>query len=149
MAAARPVLSQLNVVTRDFDASLAFYRALGLEIPESASPPDGIRHLEVAFGVGVTLELDNHQLAQTYNSGWRRSGGSRVLLGFAVPTRDDVDQRYAALIAAGYEGRQVPYDAFWGARYAIVADPDGNDVGLMSPIDQSRRSWPPCDSPVK
>ena len=26
---------------------------------------------------------------------------------------------------------------------AIVADPDGNDVGLMSPIDEPRRTWPP------
>jgi len=25
--------------------------------------------------------------------------------------------------AAGYPGRQQPFDAFWGARYAIVADP--------------------------
>jgi hypothetical protein len=42
---------------------------------------------------------------------------------------------------------QVPYDAFWGARYAIVADPDGNEVGLMSPRDDDRRSFPPADSP--
>jgi hypothetical protein len=39
------------------------------------------------------------------------------------------------------------YDAFWGARYAIVADPDGSDVGLMSPIDEQRQTWPPVDSP--
>ena len=43
---------------------------------------------------------------------------------------------------------QPPFDAFWGARYAIVADPDGNDVGLMSPIDESRRTWPPAESPA-
>jgi hypothetical protein len=30
----------------------------------------------------------------------------------------------------------------------IVADPDGNDVGLMSPIDESRRTWPPEESPA-
>jgi hypothetical protein len=28
-----------------------------------------------------------------------------------------------------------------------VADPDGNDIGLMSPIDESRRTWPPEQSP--
>jgi uncharacterized glyoxalase superfamily protein PhnB len=48
----------------------------------------------------------------------------------------------------GYLGRQPPFDAFWGARYAIVADPDGNDVGLMSPVDESRRTWPPEESPA-
>ncbi len=39
----------------------------------------------------------------------------------------------AELTAVGYRARQPPFDAFWGARFAIVADPDGNDVGLMSP----------------
>jgi hypothetical protein len=39
------------------------------------------------------------------------------------------------------------FSAPTGARYAIVADPDGNDVGLMSPIEESRRSWPLAQSP--
>ena len=42
----------------------------------------------------------------------------------------------------GNFGRQEPYDAFFGARYAVVRDPGGNDVGLMSPIDQHRRFTP-------
>ncbi|MGH2376769.1 MAG: VOC family protein [Gemmatimonadales bacterium] len=59
-----------------------------------------------------------------------------------------LDRTYAELTAGGYQGKQPSYDAFWGARYAIVADPDGNDVGLMSPIDEGRRSWPPAESPT-
>jgi uncharacterized glyoxalase superfamily protein PhnB len=70
-----------------------------------------------------------------------------VVLGFSLPTREAVDERYRELTSAGYRGRQPPFDAFWGARYAIVADPDGHDVGLMSPIDDSRRTWPPQASP--
>jgi hypothetical protein len=46
------------------------------------------------------------------------------------------------LTAAGYAGPQPPYDAFWGARYAIVQDPDDNDVGLMSPIDPNAKFVP-------
>jgi hypothetical protein len=69
----------------------------------------------------------------------RRERGRRVL----AAHREAVDQRYAELTAAVYPGRQPPFEAFWGARYAIVTDPDGNDVGLMSPIDESRRTWPP------
>jgi hypothetical protein len=38
---------------------------------------------------------------------------------------------------------QPPYDAFWGARYAIVEDPDGIAVGLMSPISPDFKSVPP------
>ena len=68
-------------------------------------------------------------------------------LGFSLPTREAVDALYAELTGAGYTGRQRPYDTFFGARYAVVADPDGNDVGLMSPLDDNRRSMPPTDSP--
>ena len=33
-----------------------------------------------------------------------------------------------------------PFDASWGARYAIVADPDGNDVGQIGPKVTAPRS---------
>jgi hypothetical protein len=33
-------------------------------------------------------------------------------------------------------------DAFFGARYAVVLDPDGNAVGLMGPTDPAARSMP-------
>jgi uncharacterized glyoxalase superfamily protein PhnB len=69
------------------------------------------------------------------------------VIGFAFPSREAVDERYGELTSAGYVGRQPPFDAFWGARYAIVADPDGNGVGLMSPLEESRRTWPPEESP--
>ena len=46
------------------------------------------------------------------------------------------------LTAAGYRGCEPPYDAFFGARYAVVEDPDGNDVGLMSPIDAAAKFVP-------
>jgi len=60
------------------------------------------------------------------------------------PCREAVDRTYHALTAAGGASQQPPYDAFWGARYAVVEDPDGNPVGLMSPIDDAYRSTPPA-----
>jgi uncharacterized glyoxalase superfamily protein PhnB len=47
------------------------------------------------------------------------------------------------MTSAGYLGLQPPFDAFWGARYAILEDPNGAAVGLMSPIDPEKRFWPP------
>jgi uncharacterized glyoxalase superfamily protein PhnB len=70
-----------------------------------------------------------------------------MVLGFLLPSSEAVNRRYAELTGAGYTGRQPPFDAFWGARYAIVADPDGNDVGLMGPIEEARRFMPPVESP--
>jgi uncharacterized glyoxalase superfamily protein PhnB len=47
------------------------------------------------------------------------------------------------MIGAGYRGLQEPHDAFWGARYAIIEDPDGIAVGLMSPMSPDKKSPPP------
>lgn len=144
-----PVLNQLNIVAQDFDATAEFYRRLGVDLAEAPRSPEGIRHAKAKLPDGFLLEFDNHVLARVYNAAWRRpEGGGRTVIGFTLPSREAVDQRYAELIAAGYQGRQPPYDAFWGARYAIVADPDGNDVGLMSPLDETRRTWPPVESPA-
>ena len=46
------------------------------------------------------------------------------------------------MIGAGYRGLQEPHDAFWGARYAIIEDPDGIAVGLISPVSPEK-SQPP------
>lgn len=97
-----------NLIVGDMDATVAFYRRLGLAI--DAEP--GAEHVEFTFPNGMVLEFDR-----------------------------------TAFAAAGYRGRQRPYDAFWGARYAIVDDPDGNGIGLMSPVDDEHRSWPPGPAP--
>jgi uncharacterized glyoxalase superfamily protein PhnB len=45
-----------------------------------------------------------------------------------------VDKRYGELVAAGYEGHKEPWDAFWGMRYAVLHDPDGNGVDLFAAL---------------
>ena len=149
MTSTAPILNQLNIVAKDFDQTIEFYRRLGINIPDSVNLPNGTRHTTITLPNGMTFEVDNQALAKIYNPGWQRpEGSSPVLIGFALPTREEVDKRYAELINAGYEGHRPPFDAFWGARYAIVVDPDGNDVGLMSPIDEKRRMPPPSEPPT-
>lgn len=147
MSDSPPDLHMLNLVVDDMAASIDFYRRLGVTPPSSEDAADP--HVQLRMPGGFSLELDTAESARLWHAGWRADpAGARVVIGFALPTRDAVDERYAELTSAGYAGRQPPFDAFWGARYAIVADPDGNDVGLMSPIDESRRSWPPEESPA-
>lgn len=90
---------------------------------------------------GINLDFDSTQLARSYNEGFEAEHGS--VIGFSLSSREEVDERYKEMTHAGYAGLQSPYDAFWGARYAIVEDPDGNHVGLMSPLDPARRTAPP------
>jgi catechol 2,3-dioxygenase-like lactoylglutathione lyase family enzyme len=134
----------LNLVVSDMAASLDFYRRLGVITPDGEPGS----HLQLRMPGGFSLELDTTDSAMLWHAGWRADPASAsVVIGFSLPSRQAVDDRYVALTEAGYQGRQPPFDAFWGARYAIVADPDGNDIGLMSPMDDSRRSWPPEPSP--
>lgn len=139
------LLNQLNLAVHDMDATVAFYRRLGLEIMVT---PDR-RHASVRFATGLTLEFDTTDFVPDWDAGWRGKTGGGALLGFSVADREEVDRLYAELIAAGHDSHQSPYDAFWGARYASVDDPDGRPVGLMSPIDETRKFWPPVPPPTE
>lgn len=121
---------------------MAFYRLLGLH--DEPMPPGWMPHHRRWRGGGSgnpDFELDSEAFAGRWAEGLATagSGSGRTVLNFQVPTRHDVDALYARLVAAGHRSQQPPYDAFWGARYAVVADPDGNPVGLTSPIDPTAR----------
>lgn len=147
MSDAKAVLDQLNLVVDDVNASVAFYRMLGLEIPDESvwGTASGAHHVEMRMPGGFSLELDSVALARHYNCGYTPPAGtgSRTVLSFRMPSREAVDETSGRLVAAGHRSLQPPYDTFWGARYAIVEDPDRNHVGLMSRPDPARRSAPP------
>jgi catechol 2,3-dioxygenase-like lactoylglutathione lyase family enzyme len=138
-AFASPILAQLNLVVADMAASVAFYRRLGLTIDDPN--PWSAYHIDVRMPGGLSFDLDTIEFAKRWDAGWHgQPGAAHVVIGFNVASRDEVDRVYADLTGAGYVGQQPPYDAFWGARYAVIEDPDGNPVGLMSPIDPAYRS---------
>lgn len=134
----RPVLKQINLVVRDMMAAVDFYSRLGVEVAATESQWE-LDHRNVQSPDGLDFDLDSSTFAATWNKGWP-SGQAGAVVGFSVVRRDTVDAIYADLTGAGYVGQQPPYDAFWGARYAVVADPDGTSVGIMSAIDPSRRT---------
>jgi len=135
----RVAVDQVNVVVPDMEAAVAFYRLLGCEVEESGNEWDA-HHRRVKAGDTMDFDLDSVAFASTWDRGW--PGGSGVVVGFRTEDRQAVDRLYERLTAAGYEGEQPPYDAFWGARYAIITDPAGNAVGLMSPAEDAYRSPP-------
>jgi catechol 2,3-dioxygenase-like lactoylglutathione lyase family enzyme len=146
----KPTLDQIKLVCGDLDASIAFYRRLGVEIPDTAvwRTPTGAHHVGAAdrpAGQAIAFDLDSTAFAQYWNAGWkgRTDLRGRVVVGFGVPTRADVDAVFRDMTGAGYRGLQEPHDAFWGARYAIIEDPDGVAVGMMSPVSPDKKSPPP------
>ncbi len=139
-------LDQVNLVVRDVEASRAFYARLGLDFGDERDPVWAAHHVSAEPGDGtpIDVDLDSTTFARQWNEGW--PGGSGAVLGFKVDTRGEVDALVAALVAQGVSVQQQPYDAFWGARYAVVSDPDGNGVGIMSPVDPALRHQAPSPS---
>lgn len=125
-------LDLIGIVVTDMAASLAFYRLLGVEVPDGA---DGEPHVEVALAGGMRLAFDTEDTIRTFLPGWRApAGGGRASLAFRLPDPAAVDAAYAQLTGAGHHGELAPFDAFWGQRYAVVHDPDGTGVDLFSPL---------------
>lgn len=140
-------IAKINIVARHFEESLAFYRLLGLDFPDPSTEPADVHHA-VAQNGDTDFAIDNDALARIYNAGWRAGSPTQsVLITAQCGARADVDATYEKMTAAGYTAIQPPFDAFWGSRFAIIADPEGNAVGLESPSDAAHRSWPPPPSP--
>jgi catechol 2,3-dioxygenase-like lactoylglutathione lyase family enzyme len=145
MGREKPRLDQVNIIAGDVRRSMDFYGRLGVSLPEPpAGLPGGLYHVSGEAEGGMAVDLDSAAFAQFWNQGWagRKDLVGRVVLGFGLNSRGAVDAKFAELTDAGYGALAPPYDAFWGARYAIVEDPNGIAVGLMSPIDPARRVWP-------
>lgn len=128
-------LYAVGLVVDDMARSLAFYRRLGIDIPlESDEQP----HTEVELPDGGKLLFDTVETIRSFDPDWTPpSGAHRISLAFRVSAPGDVDAAYEDLLSCGYQGHLPPWDAFWGQRYAIVYDPDGNAVDLFAPLDAS------------
>lgn len=125
-------LDLIGIVVADMPRSLAFYRALGCDIPAEA---DKEGHVEIALPGGLRLAWDTVEVIRSFAPDWQPpSGGHRMGLAFLCDSPAEVDAMYAQLTAQGYGGHKVPFDAFWGQRYAQVEDPDGNVVDLFAPL---------------
>jgi uncharacterized glyoxalase superfamily protein PhnB len=135
-------LQLITMVVGDMAATVDFYRRVGVDIADGQPPWDAIhRSAEVSADGRVGFDLDAASFASKWMVGWPEGRtGALIVFGGERPW---VDETYAELTSAGAPSRQAPNDAFWGSRFAAVEDPDGNIVGLMSPVDQAFASAPP------
>jgi catechol 2,3-dioxygenase-like lactoylglutathione lyase family enzyme len=124
-------LDLIGLAVQDMARSLAFYRQLGLDLPADA---DTQPHVETTLPGGLRLAWDTVETIRSFDPDWTPPSGSpRVGLAFLCDSPAEVDRAYSELTAQGYEGHKEPWDAFWGQRYAVVHDPDGNGVDLFAP----------------
>jgi catechol 2,3-dioxygenase-like lactoylglutathione lyase family enzyme len=124
-----PSLDAIGIVVSDLRQSLAFYRLLGFDLPDSAEG-----HVEAPLPGGLRLMLDTEEMASSFSEWSPPTGGSgRVTLALLCADPAEVDHTHAMIIQAGHRSAVAPFDAPWGQRYATVLDPDGNAIDLFAP----------------
>ena len=130
------VPSAIGLVANNLSRTLAFYRAIGLDIPASADaePP-----VEVTLAGGVRVMFDPESTIRSFDPDWAPppAGSPRVSLAFECADPAEVDATYTAMTTAGFDGHLAPWDAVWVQRYATLRDPDGNGVDLYAPLPAS------------
>ncbi len=137
-----PLLDAIGFVVDDLDATLRFYRALGLTVPESSDEGGG--HVEATLPSGMRIMWDTRDVVTSFDPGWTPpSGGHRAALAFRCVEPNEVDAVYAAMTAEGFAGHVAPWDAPWGQRYATLRDPDGNAVDLYATLSTAAQDSPP------
>ncbi len=112
-------LNQVTIGCVDYQASVDFYKTLGLVLIVDA-PPRYAR-FESADGEGATLSL--HAVESC--------AGSQATIYFDHASAAALDAHVAELIARGHQFHSGPQDESWGWREARLKDPAGNDVCLM------------------
>ncbi len=125
-------LDLIGLVVADMSRSLAFYRRLGLDLPPDA---DSSPHVETTLPGGLRLAWDTIETIRSFDPSWGSPAGDhRVSLAFRCDTPAEVDSVHDDLVSAGYKSHLAPWDAFWGMRYAVMHDPDGNGVDLFASL---------------
>jgi catechol 2,3-dioxygenase-like lactoylglutathione lyase family enzyme len=131
-----PSLNAAGIVAKDLARSLDFYRLLGCPVPEQNGPEGDVPqdHVHFEFPDGFRLMFDTEDVIRSFRPDWSREAGNQLSLAFECASPAEVDEVYARVTAAGFEGEKEPWDAFWGQHYAQLRDPDGVPVDLYATL---------------
>jgi catechol 2,3-dioxygenase-like lactoylglutathione lyase family enzyme len=123
-----PQLDAIGIVSSDLGRTRAFYRLLGIEFG------DGDDHVEATMPNGLRLMIDTEEAVLSFRPEWTRATGNQLGLAFQCGSPAEVDETYARVVEAGFDGEKEPWAAFWGHRYAQLRDPDGVPVDLFAAL---------------
>ena len=124
-------LDAVSVTSGDLAKTAKFYALLGFKFPIFTSDE---KHLEPITGPGeVRLMIDDRDLIHSI-IGKAPVPASHSSFAIKCVSPSEVDSTVKKIGAAGFTVVKAPWDAFWGQRYAIVADPDGYMVDVFAPL---------------
>ncbi len=121
----------VNLYTRDIEAGIRFYRDL-LGFRETfRTPKTGVpTHVEFRVG-GFCLGLGTVEAAKRAHGVDATPGVPAMVV---VVWADHVDREFERLRTAGVPVVQPPHDTGNGNRNALLRDPDGNLVEIVSKV---------------
>lgn len=142
-------LDAISIVTADMSRAVQFYAALGLDLTSGGADSP---HTEFSTG-SLRLLLDTEEVMLGIDPEWAwPTGGHKMSLAFDCGSAEAVDATFFQLTTTPAEvtassadmpaadaapvagAEKEPWDAFWGQRYAVVTDPDGNNVDLFAAL---------------
>jgi lactoylglutathione lyase len=119
----------VNLYTRDIEAGLRFYRdQLGFQETFRAPREGPPEHVELTLG-SFAIGLGTVQAARRVHGVDASPGAPAMVI---VVWTEDVDLAFAELTAAGVPVIQPPHDTGNDNRNALLRDPDGNLVEIVS-----------------
>ncbi|MCA9387030.1 VOC family protein [Candidatus Dojkabacteria bacterium] len=124
-------IDAVGVTTRDMEKTIEFYKLLGFDFEEGVEKED---HVEpIIKKSGIRLMIDNVNIIKEI-LGTDPKPANHSIFAILYDSASEVDKIANSVKEAGYKLIKEPWDAFWGQRYAIVADPDGYKIDLFAPL---------------
>lgn len=114
----------------DVEKMVRFYRdILGFETNWDGGPYASFKVKD-----GGLFMFDRRQFAGEMHQPYEPRNGVNLTMeiGIGVPTKTDVDQEYARLMALGAHSVQEPRTQPWGQRNFWITDPEGNYIEVGS-----------------
>lgn len=128
---ATPVLDAVAVTAKDMERAQAFYALLGFDFEGGFQSDD---HVEPVRRPGEPrLMIDSAALMEKL-TGEAPHPPNHSAFALLCDSPAEVDAMAKTVQEAGFMVLVQPWDAFWGQRYATVADPDGYRVDLFAPL---------------
>ncbi len=121
----------VNLYTADIEAELGFYRDLLGFAETFRTPPDGTpEHVELKLD-DFAIGLGTVEAAKRVHGVDATPGTPAMVI---VVWTDDADDAFSQLVAAGVRSVQAPHDTGNNNRNALLRDPDGNLVEIVSKV---------------
>lgn len=128
----KPILDAVAVSTSDMDRAKAFYALLGFDFVGGFESDD---HVEPVRRAGEPrLMIDSAALMEKL-TGEAPRAPNHSIFAMLCDSPAEVDAYAANIKEAGFAVLTEPWDAFWGQRYATVADADGYRIDLFAALE--------------